>query len=630
MIIEFADDKLYIKCLNSKLKPRHLSQLNDWGFKKRQNDEVLCLEYEIETTLHKLIRYCEKSELPFLLSDSSKELLEKVNAAGRRFRELLEAGKKLKDGEYDPADFAKHSQFLAANIRRKLKEHQVKASYHLWLIGNGANFSVPGAGKTTVVLSVYERLRLEGKVNTLFVVGPVSCFGPWKDEFEAVLGREPTYNILAGGNKSQRKSEYYKREGISELYLTTFHTLLNDQEEVHTFLTSKNVQAFLVIDEAHYIKQVNGNWANAVLNIAKHSKYRCVLTGTPIPKSYSDLYNLFDFLWPENSPISANDKARLRILEENEDYEGANRILEPAVGPLCYRVRKAELKLKPQVFKDPEVVVMNPNERKVYDAITRKIRSYATEDYLKNIELVEKLRRGRMIRLRQCLSFTKLLSTAIDDYGEDLIVDDADLRYVIYDYDKQEVPGKLTRLLELVRGFQDREEKVVIWAHFIGTIKLIEKHLNNDGFICKKIIGETPIERTAIAEEETREKIRKEFVDAESGLDILLANPAACAESISLHKTCHNAVYYDLSYNCAQFLQSLDRIHRVGGSENQEAYYYYLQYENTIDPDILSNLEGKAQRMYNIIEGDYNIYSLDMFEDSDELAAYERLFLQPR
>jgi len=630
MIVDFTNDKLYIKDLNSKLMPRYQNQLNYWGFKKKQNNEGLCLEYDVEAILPKLIRYFEKFELPFSLSDSSKELLEKINAAGGRFRQLLKTVKKLKDGEFDQADFAEHLQFLAANVQRKLKEHQVKASYHLWLIGNGANFSVPGAGKTTVVLSVYEKLRLQGKVNTLFVVGPSACFGPWKDEFETVLGRESDYNILAGGNKSQRKSEYYKMEGISELYLTTFHTLLNDQDEVISFLTNQNVRAFLVIDEAHYIKQVNGNWANAVLNIAKHSKYRCVLTGTPIPKSYSDLYNLFDFLWPENSPISSNDKARLRILEENEDYAGASRILEPTVGPLFYRVRKKELKLKPQVFKDPEVVVMSQNERKVYDAITNKIRSYATEDYLKNIDLVEKLRRGRMIRLRQCLSFTKLLSTAIYDYNEDLIADDTDLRYVIYNYDKQEVPGKLTRLLELVKGFQERGEKVVIWAHFIGTIKLIEKRLIKDGFRCKKIIGEIPVEHTAIAEEETREKVRNEFVNAESGLDILLANPAACSESISLHKTCHNAIYYDLSYNSAQFLQSLDRIHRVGGSENQEAYYYFLQYENTIDADILSNLNAKAQRMYNIIEGDYNIYSLDMFESSDELSAYERLFLQLR
>ena len=115
-------------------------------------------------------------------------------------------------------------------------------------------------------------------------------------------------------------------------------------------------------------------------------------------------------------------------------------------------------------------------------------------------------------------------------------------------------------------------------------------------------------------------------MDSGSGIEVLLANPAACAESISLHKACSNAIYYDLSYNCAQYVQSLDRIHRVGGSEDKPAHYYFLQYEDTIDADILQNVQRKAQRMEDIIGQDYEIYSLDMFDEDDELQAYERLF----
>lgn len=70
----------------------------------------------------------------------------------------------------------------------------------------------------------------------------------------------------------------------------------------------------------------------------------------------------------------------------------------------------------------------------------------------------------------------------------------------------------------------------------------------------------------------------------------------------------------------------MDRIHRVGGSETQKANYHFLQYANTIDQDISSNLERKAARMYDLVEEDYSIYSLDMFEEYNEIAAYERLF----
>jgi SNF2 family DNA or RNA helicase len=126
----------------------------------------------------------------------------------------------------------------------------------------------------------------------------------------------------------------------------------------------------------------------------------------------------------------------------------------------------------------------------------------------------------------------------------------------------------------------------------------------------------------------TREEIIRRFVDIDGGIDILVANPAACAESISLHKTCSHAIYYDLSYNCAQYLQSLDRIHRVGGSEDKEAHYYFLLYANTIDLDILANVRKKAHNMYSIIDQEYAVYSLDMFEDNEDLEAYQRLFGQ--
>ena len=472
-------------------------------------------------------------------------------------------------------------------------------------------------------------MKSEGKVNLLFVVGPPACFGPWRTEFEETFGHPPDWRILAGGDQATRKSEYFSPASQkAELYLTTFQTLLNDQNEATTFLGQQGVDTFLVIDEAHYIKQIEGNWANAVLNICEYAKYRCILTGTPIPRSYTDVFNLFDFLWPGGEAIDSDTKIRVQIHEEHQDPASAKEILKESIGPLFYRVRKSELGLIPPIFHPPCILQMNEYEKLIYDAIQNKIRNYSKQDYLKNIDLVRILRRGRIIRLRQCASYTKLLSKAVENYKEKLIDDESDLAQLIYDYDSLEVPAKLEYLKQFVSNLQETKQKVVIWANFVGTLKLIKNYLTDSGFYCKLIYGGTSIVQTTISEEETREKIRDEFVDANSGLDILVANPAACAESISLHKTCYHAIYYDLSYNCAQYLQSLDRIHRVGGSEVNQAHYYFLQYENTIDQDIKANLEQKAEKMFDIIEEDYGIYSLDMFEEDDEAQAYERLFLR--
>ena len=101
---------------------------------------------------------------------------------------------------------------------------------------------------------------------------------------------------------------------------------------------------------------------------------------------------------------------------------------------------------------------------------------------------------------------------------------------------------------------------------------------------------------------DTREAIIKEFHNPNSEFKVIIANPFAVAESISLHKACHNAIYIERSFNCAHFIQSKDRIHRYGLAQNIETHYYYLVSENTIDTVIDERLSEKEQRLLDIIE----------------------------
>ena len=388
----------------------------------------------------------------------------------------------------------------------------------------------------------------------------------------------------------------------------------------------QGVRFCFVVDEAHYIKKLDGIWAGAVLSVARLASFRVVLTGTPFPHSYADAFNIFDALWPAAKPISERSRHRIELLVSQNRVPEAADVLEDAIGPLFYRVRKKDLRLAPQVFHPPIEVTMNPCERKVYDAIIDRIRELTEGDYLREIELVARLKRGRMIRLRQCVSYTGLLRTAVEGYPEELFSGDHSLNDIISAYDEYETPAKLTALSAVVRELSQKGEKVVVWASFIGVLKLIDRTLSEAGSDVRLIFGDTPIERSTVGEAVTREAIIREFVDPQSSVNVLVANPAACAESISLHKACAHAVYYDLSYNCAQYLQSLDRIHRVGGSEDKQAHYHFLQYEDTIDTDILANVQAKAERMSRIIDRDYAVYSLDMFDDEGEIEAYDRIF----
>ena len=269
---------------------------------------------------------------------------------------------------------------------------------------------------------------------------------------------------------------------------------------------------------------------------------------------------------------------------------------------------------------------MNEYERLVYDSIIDQVRTLSESDFAHNFDLLMRLIRGRMMRVRQCTSYIKLLGSTISDYDENLNGTGISLSNIIRNYDKLEIPAKLNKLFEIIHFLHNQNEKIVIWSNFIETLKLIKDALKEKQYRVQLIYGATPTQHASVSEELTREAIIREFLKANGSIDILIANPAACAESISLHKTCSYAIYYDLSYNCAQYLQSLDRIHRVGGSETKPAHYYFLLYENSIDSDIIANIRQKEANMNAIIDQDYAIYSLDMFEDVEDIKAYERLF----
>jgi len=625
--LNLEQSNIVVDVSSGRLAPRQESMLAYWGFHlSRGSGRFECKAANAENLVRKLVNYFEKSGLPYELNPQAEQALSRLATLASNLSTAMSRGNSIKNGKLDASVVDDLLLFVRSSIRRELKDHQIKAAIHLLSVGNGANFSVPGSGKTTVVLTAYQKLRLADRIDSLFVIGPPSCFGPWRAEYEEVLGVKPSSEIFAGGDIEERRSRYHvTRQSVHDLYLTTFQTLQRDQDEVMILFKDQGIRFFLIIDEAHYVKQLDGAWASAVLNVAPHASRRCILTGTPFPRGYTDAFNLFDFLWPDHSPLSEHRRHRIELLTQQKLYREAADELKSGIGPLFYRVRKRDLGLAPQESHVIHVD-MNRYEKLLYDSILDRIRNLSKSDYFRNIDFLLQARRGRMIRLRQCVSYAKLLASAVTGYQEDVLGQDPSLCEIVTHYDALEQPGKLSALLDIVDDLRRKDQKVLIWANFVNTLKLIQNRIRERGHAVHLIYGATPTVETSVETDLTREKIIHQFVDPRSGSDVLVANPAACAESVSLHKTCCHAIYYDLTYNCAQYVQSMDRIHRVGGSESRTAHYYFLQYPDTIDADILANVRAKAEHMSAVVDEDYPIYSLDMFDEGDELGAYERLF----
>lgn len=107
--------------------------------------------------------------------------------------------------------------------------------------------------------------------------------------------------------------------------------------------------------------------------------------------------------------------------------------------------------------------------------------------------------------------------------------------------------------------------------------------------------------------QEDRVKIINEFKQGK--IKVLITNPHTLAESVSLHSVCHDAIYFEYSFNLVHLLQSKDRIHRLGLPEAQYTQYWYLKNRYDIEGDsysldqkIYQRLKDKEQIMLEAID----------------------------
>ena len=582
--------------------------INYFGLKNLQTNSNIFEGHLNESQLSEVIIFLKNSNYDLHVCNQTQIVLDGISKNKINFDNKIKLLESIKN-DHNTEDFKNFCSSLK-NLKRELLDHQKETCYHLYKSESAANLSVPGSGKTAVVLAYYEKLKNEKKVDAIFVVGPISCQHTWETEFNLTLGREPNLAILPPNSK--KRKIIYSNFLKSELYASSFATIANDVEYLKKFF--KNNKFLLVIDEAHNIKKIDGIWSNAVLELSKFCKYKVILTGTPMPNAFKDYYNYLDFLYENNDIITPKEKAQIEIFIEQKNYEDASTLLRKKISPFFTRITKKRLNLSAPNFNKPILIKMNPIEYEIYYAIITKIKDYSVKDFLINKELMNKIYKARTIRLRQVCSYVRNLITAIpDEYkiGDENLVGDKNIQRLIATYDQNEKPAKLIKLKSLVNELNNKNKKVLIWSTHLKSVDLIYKELLSDNIIIKKITGSTEVSE--------RERIKNEFNNPSSSLNAIIATPQSCSESISLHKDCQNAIYYDINYDAAEFIQSLDRIHRVGGSEDKPVDYNFLHYENSIDIKIYERVFKKADQQMKVIENDNMTFSIPEDEDYEEL-----------
>lgn len=575
-----------------------ISEMND----TKQNKLVL-----------ELLQYLINTNLKFNINKEFEKILKRANKQQIKTKETKERAQEILKKKKIPKGILHSSKFI-----RKLKPFQEDSVNHIVQLQSAANFSVPGSGKTTIVYAAYSLLKEQHQVNKMLIIGPNAAYLAWEEEYEKCLGIKPKI-IRVRGPKHKRNRTYHKQE-LYEIFFLTYQTLANDVPQIIEMLEK---DLFLVVlDESHYIKRIMGGvWAPAALRIAPYAQRRIILTGTPLPNSLLDIWTQVTFLDPTESILGSRARFKMELRRF-----GCEEKIRELLSPFYRRIKKNDLDLPQPNFKKI-FVKAKPLQREIYNLIARGILSEPNIG-LRERRYLREIRRALIIRLMQAASNPGLICKRSDEMdisslGRERCIQKIDnlIKEKIRNYSKKEVPPKIEAAERLARTLISKGRKVLIWSTWIHNIEILEKRLKE--FNPVTIYGDIPTSEGKV-ESDTRELRIRNFKKKEK-IFIMIANPGACGESISLHDVCHDAIYVDRTFNGAQYMQSLDRIHRIGLKPSDKITYYLLLTEDTIDETIHKRLNEKISRMLELLKDDFKPVDLESsLEDVSDLDKDEK------
>lgn len=573
------------------LKQRSLKKL----IKKQYSDEMITyfrndLSYvEVEEIIYLLTRYSERTECKLIILDSVRNFIE---LSKFRIQEIARRGLAIKNkDEMFLNDFEKFNNIVSSELSRPLYLIQSWVSFYQATMKRVANFSVPGAGKTSMIFGTYAFLSSKqiDKIDRIVVVGPKNSFISWKEEFKEVFKNKRNLKVLDIHDSDFSAEMFYKNVNHYNLILINYESLMKYKEEL---LKMVNIRTMLVFDEVHKIKNIDSERAKFSIELAQKTNYKYVLTGTPIPNSYQDIWNFLHILYSfefdkyfDLNLASLNNPDLKTVLDINSK-----------LNPFFWRVTKKELGV-PKENSDTIInVTANHIEQKLIDILWKKFKHSPFKLYIRLIQLA-----SNPHLLKDKITYDMYGDYGIgEEYSNIEIIDNQSSfeENEIKLIDTIEKSSKYIECIELAGKLISESKIIIIWCIFVDTIKKIENDLIRKGYKVAVIYGGI--------DNGEREKIILDFQKGK--YNVLVTNPHTLAESVSLHKVAHDALYLEYSFNLTHMLQSRDRIHRLGLEENQETNYYYFMLEgqlekrSTIDRKIYDRLNDKKIVMYDAIE----------------------------
>ena len=448
--------------------------------------------------------------------------------------------------------------------------HQKKALEMSWDKEAFAYFMEMGTGKSKVLIDNIAMLYNAGKIDGALIVAPKGVYKNWFDS--EIPAHMPDYIEKKVGLWRTKPDD----KALKPLFATgaELHILIMNVEAFSTkkgmdfaekFLSSH--KALMGIDESTTIKNPAAKRTKNIVFLRPLTKYRRILTGSPVTKSpldlFSQCYFLDPFLLDQSSyyvfrtryAICRKINVSGRSVEIVVGYRNLGELSEKLKN-FSYRVLKDDCLDLPKKTFVKRTVDLTEEQKKLYKQMKQEAIAFLNGKMVTSATVITQLMRLHQIT---CGHFT-----ANDGRVQDI---------------------KNNRITQLMDVLEEMEGKAVIWAHYRYDIRKIVEAIS------KKYGENAVVTYYGDTSTDDRQKAIKKIQDPKSAVRFIVGTPQTGGYGITLTGA-STMIYYSNGYDLEKRMQSEARIDRIG--QEKPMTYIDLIAEDTIDTKIVKSLRNKV------------------------------------
>ena len=470
-----------------------------------------------------------------------------------------------------------------------LKEYQVKGLQ--WMISlynnnlNGILADEMGLGKTIQTISLICYLIEKKKQNGPFlVIVPLSTLTNWNLEFEKWA---PSVNrIVYKGPPATRKLQQMRiRQGNFQVLLTTYEYIIKDRP-----VLSKIKWVHMIVDEGHRMKNASSKLSNTLTQYYS-TRFRLILTGTPLQNNLPELWALLNFVLPTifksvksfdewfNTPFAntgGQDKMELSEEESLLVIRRLHKVLRPF---LLRRLKKDVEKDLPDKQERVIKCRFSALQTKLYKQLMTTNKLAVTDG--KGGKTSMRGLSNMLMQLRKLCNHPFVFEPVEDQMNPSHATNDTLWR----------TAGKFELLDRVLPKFRATGHRVLMFFQMTQIMNIMEDYMRLRGFKYLRLDGAT--------KSEDRSELLQLFNAPGSEYFCFLLSTRAGGLGLNL-QTADTVIIYDSDWNPHQDLQAQDRAHRIG--QKNEVRILRLISSNSVEEKILERAQYKLDMDGKVIQ----------------------------